>query len=95
MLQIGLKYCGGCQEHHDRIEIARQIQQACRNIAVFTSASIGTVYDLLLVNCGCTVLCPDMQGLIAKHGQIIVCGPEDLEHTIETIRKLYAQEDNP
>ena len=95
MLQIGMKYCGGCQEHHDRIDIARQIQYACREFAVCTPANPGTLYDLLLVNCGCTVICPDLQGYHAKHGQIIVCGPEDLEHTIETIQQLYAQEDNP
>lgn len=92
MLQIGIKYCGGCQEDYDRIQGAKYIQAACMDSAVFSSAKENTVYDLILVVCGCTVLCPNYQRYTAKNGALIVCGPEDYDAAITKIRLLNSQE---
>ncbi len=90
MLQIGIKYCGGCQEYYDRIAGAKYIQAACRDTAVFSPARENTTYDLILVICGCTVLCPDYLHYASTHGVLIVCGPEDFETAIQKIKSLHA-----
>lgn len=92
MLNIGIKYCGGCQEYYDRIQGSKYIQAACLGSAVFNPARENTVYDLILVICGCTVLCPDYRRYTSKNGAIIVCGPEDYDAAIAKIRLLNTQE---
>lgn len=92
MLHIGIKYCGGCQEDYDRIQSAKYIQAACMDSAIFSPAQENTVYDLILVVCGCTVLCPDYQRYKTKNGVVIVCGTEDLDAAIAKIRVLNTQE---
>lgn len=92
MLKIGMKYCGGCQEYYDRIAGARIIQSACKDCAEFSPTQENKVYDLILVICGCTVLCPDYQNFQSKHGHIVVCGTEDYENAIHQIKLIHKQE---
>ncbi len=92
MVHVGIKYCGGCQEYYDRIGSARYIQTACKDYAIFSPVRECTVYDLILVVCGCSVQCPDVQNFRANYGKIIVCGPEDVDDAIEKIRLLNTQE---
>lgn len=89
MLQIAMKYCGGCQEYYDRIAGAKMIQRACKDCAEFSPAQDNKVYDLVLIVCGCTVLCPDYQNIHSKHGHIIVFGSEDFENAIRQIKLLH------
>ena len=73
ILEVGVKYCGGCNPRYDRTALAARLRASCP-FARFTPAVPGEACDALLVLCGCTARCADRTGLSGRYGQYTVSG---------------------
>ncbi len=55
-MKIALKYCGGCNPVYERENIAKWLKKDFENIEIgFVMEQ--TVYDLVIVICGCSAEC--------------------------------------
>jgi hypothetical protein len=69
MKLIGIKYCGGCNPHIDRLRLAQEIGKSLPNKYVLTTESSTNPWDIGIMICGCPTACvdkPDVRGLARK-----------------------------
>ena len=82
VLEVGVKYCGGCNPRYDRVALFRCLEAQCP-FARFVPAAPGRVYDAVLVLCGCTARCADQEGLEERYGRLVLDsgdgGPQALD----------------
>lgn len=64
-MHIGLKYCGGCNCHYARIKEVEKLKKALPQ-HTFSYVAEHTVYDLVLLICGCMTACVETEGIGAK-----------------------------
>ncbi|QGU95593.1 hypothetical protein GOM49_11260 [Clostridium bovifaecis] len=76
-MKIGIKYCGGCNPRYDRGAFFSRLKKEIEEKHEFETAVKGTVYDMVLVLCGCTSCCADHSELEAKEEKILITGEED------------------
>lgn len=62
-MRVGIKYCGGCNPRYDRVAFVEGLKCQYEETD-FELAAPGTLYDYLLVVCGCQARCADIQGLM-------------------------------
>ena len=84
-LEVGVKYCGGCNPRYDRVALARRLEAACP-FARFSPASPEQTWDVLLVRCGCSACCAGVEGIQARLGRLVVSGPEGEGAALEFLR---------
>jgi len=60
--RIGIKYCGGCNPHFDRVALVRQIEERLEDSVVWVSPVDGEA-DLILAVQGCPTACADLSSL--------------------------------
>lgn len=74
-MNIGIKYCGGCNPRYDR---TREVQRFIKRFPqhTFTYTPEQTVCDVCLLVCGCQTACAESTGLAAKKTKIL-CSPRD------------------
>jgi hypothetical protein len=60
-LKVGVKYCGGCRTHYDRVAAVRHIAVRLGDKIVLATPS--SRIDLALVISGCPTVCADRSGL--------------------------------
>ena len=79
-MNIGVKFCGGCNPRYDRGEFYRNFLREHVEQHIET-ASPDALYDLLLVICGCPSACADISGLQYRRKLVIDDGsmPGDLQ----------------
>ena len=58
-LEIGVKYCGGCNPEYDRVALVEEMQKHLKGKVSFGFSGIYDV-DLILVVHGCDTRCADL-----------------------------------
>jgi hypothetical protein len=82
--RMGLKYCGGCNPRHDRIQTAALIKDQLKDLVDFVSPEDAPIEGVLII-AGCPTACVDRMPFA---GQPVwtVTGPEDAERFIDKMR---------
>ena len=92
-LEIGVRYCGGCNPTFDRVAVVKRLQKLLPELS-FVSAQPGTPYAAVLVVSGCATACTGTADLaVPADRQIPVGSFADLLPTRDRIRKLMAEEE--
>ena len=84
-MQIGIKYCGGCNPRYDRGVLVARLKAALPDID-FQPVRDGDVYDLLLVVSGCRVECADIQGIQYRLEKLGIYDEQQLEPLIDKLK---------
>jgi hypothetical protein len=79
--RIGLKYCGGCNPRHDRVETARLIKERLKDRIEFVSHEDEDIEGILIIT-GCPAACADRTPFVGRPIWTVT-GPEDAERFIE------------
>lgn len=87
-MKIGIKYCGGCNPHYDRTDVAKKLQRDFPQINVGSAASSPGAHDLIIVANGCHSACANHVGLNGKYGKVILTSGENYAALAEVIRQL-------
>ncbi len=76
-MTIGIKYCGGCNPHYDRVSAVRKLEDALKDKDVqFQTYEDGSAYDSCLIVKGCT-RCVDLEQKITGYQQLYVAAAEE------------------
>jgi hypothetical protein len=78
--RVGLKYCGGCNPHYDRIALAEDLKARLGSEIEWASLEAGDL-DLVLAIEGCKTACADLSPFEGVEVRIITC-PEEGEGLI-------------
>jgi 3-hydroxyacyl-[acyl-carrier-protein] dehydratase len=74
-VQIGVKYCGGCNPTIDRIRLVREIAELLPPGYQLSTDGTSTPWNIVILVCGCLVGCADKPELRNLAGRrIIVAG---------------------
>ena len=84
-MNIGIKYCGGCNPHFDRSFIINRIMELFKD-EKFEYAKENNSYDIILVVNGCSRACSDHSSLKGKE-KIFINSEEDYLEVVDLIRK--------
>lgn len=85
-IEVGLKYCGGCNPVYDRKEIADIIgRQPGINLKPYDENEI---FDTVLIICGCSVDCINICEYKSRYGTVLINSPEQVYEVIKRIRAL-------
>lgn len=91
-MEIGVRYCGGCNPRYDRVALVHQLAQRLPEHR-FTVAEGGKDYAAVLMVCGCLSRCASLTGLTTPRERLIyVCQRDGLEGVEEALRALEAQD---
>jgi len=83
---FGVKYCGGCNPRYNRTSFFDTVKKRCPETE-FQYVQPKTVYDHLIVICGCPSRCADISE-IRVNGDIFKISEErQLEHLITEIKQ--------
>lgn len=90
-MQIGLKYCGGCNPNYERRSVAERAKQDYPAVH-FEPYDPNHVYDVVLVICGCLEECFTFSCSNSVHGTISIRSLQEYQrlcsfmngHTAET-----------
>lgn len=85
--RIGLKYCGGCNPRHDRVQTAGVIKERLKDKIEFVSHEEEDIEGVLIVT-GCSTACVD-RAPFAGRPVWTVAGPEDVERFIEQMKETF------
>ncbi|NLJ59192.1 MAG: hypothetical protein GX339_10160 [Tissierellia bacterium] len=81
-MDIGIKYCGGCNSNFDRIEIVNKIKELFKEES-FEYAKENNPYNIVLVINGCTRACADHSTLIGN--RIFINSEQDFQKVVNFI----------
>lgn len=85
-INVGVKYCGGCNPNYDRKEIANIIErQTGINLVAYKENEIP---DIALVICGCSSDCVVIDNYKSKYETIFISSPEQIDEVIKHIRSV-------
>lgn len=84
-MKIGIKYCGGCNPRYDRGAFFSRLKKEVEEKNEFEIAVKDTVYDIVIVLCGCTSCCADHSDLEARKEKILVTGEEEYDILLRKI----------
>ena len=87
-MEIGVKYCGGCNSKYDRTAFLEKIKSGCSKDIIFKNANDKTEVDFIIVLCGCNTACADYQRLKSKNGLVLVSNENDINSIIKKINEL-------
>lgn len=92
-LQIGVRYCGGCNPRYDRVALVRRLESFFPEAEV-VAAEPGRSYPAVLVACGCTARCADVSALAVSGDKLIYLkGFDDLLPAREKLGQLLLQKE--
>ena len=86
-----MKFCGGCNPSHDRLETVRKIREAAGDGVRWVPFEEGGFTPLLIVN-GCDRQCADC-GQTEEDGIRRVCIKDETGSLTETLSMLLAEGD--
>ena len=78
-MEIGIRYCGGCNASYDRTEFVTKLIKNLDNIHNCEIAKENTEYDCLILVCGCFNCCVSHERYKAKFKKIFVKSINDYE----------------
>ena len=84
-MNIGIKYCGGCNSHFDRAGIVNKIIKLFKDDE-FEYAKENKPYDIILVINGCSRACADHSALEGNE-KIFINQEADYQNAIDLIDK--------
>lgn len=74
-VQVGVRYCGGCNPRFDRVALVRELARRFPQ-AAFSPAQPGSRYAAVLAVCGCSAQCVGVSDL-ALPGQPLLWVRDD------------------
>lgn len=86
-MNIGVKYCGGCNPTYDRKKFLLRLKEKFN--FNFSIAYMDEVYDIILVLCGCKSCCAHHDELRYRLEKILVRSDEDFDE-VEKILFKYS-----
>jgi hypothetical protein len=87
-LLIGIKYCGGCNPKFDRAALVQKLKRELGKKYDFEYAKEGTLYDTILVVCGCTSKCAKHENLKSKREKLFIITDSDYNIVLEKIKHI-------
>lgn len=91
-MTIGIKYCGGCNQHYERTEIAQKLKRDFPDSRIVTAGTEETDYAVII--CGCRSACALHDTIEGRYGKIILTEAsgyaalkEELNHVNEKINQ--------
>lgn len=82
-IQIGVRYCGGCNPRYDRVAAVQRLRELLPE-AELAPAAPGQ--RAALVVCGCPARCAGVDGLTGP--LLYITGPEDVMSAAEKLARL-------
>ncbi|MFL0194260.1 hypothetical protein ACJDU8_01515 [Clostridium sp. WILCCON 0269] len=86
-MDIGIKYCGGCNPKYDRKEFLYSLREIFN--CNFEIIQTHKTYDVVIVLCGCTSCCVDHSRFKFKFEKILVKSEEDF-HEVKSKLSKYS-----
>lgn len=87
-MDIGIKYCGGCNSQYDRVRAVKQLQAALpQHHYAYVSSGVLT-QDVWLVICGCPAGCASTEGLVARRHLFLVTNADDMKAVEVQLRMM-------
>ncbi|AWI03241.1 hypothetical protein [Clostridium drakei] len=86
-MNIGVKYCGGCNAKYDRKKFLCLLKKEFNYD--FEIAKLDKIYDMIIVLCGCTSCCANHYELKFKFEKILVTGKDDY-YMVKKILNKYS-----
>lgn len=80
MLKVGIKYCGGCNPHYDRVAIVKRIADRLAGKVEIVALDHDQI-DLVVAVEGCSTACADLTSFKDKAIRIVM-QPENAEEFI-------------
>ena len=84
-MNIGVKYCGGCNTHFDRTKVVNRVKKFFKDDK-FEYAKEDKSYEIILVINGCNRACADHSMLEGKE-VIFINSESDYEKAVDLILK--------
>ncbi len=84
-MNVGIKYCGGCNPRYDRKKFLQIIQKEFDYEFEITKSD--KIYDVLIVLCGCTNCCADYKKIKYRYEKIIITSDENYNKVKEILNK--------
>lgn len=84
-MNIGIKYCGGCNPHFDRTTVLNKIMKLFKDDA-FEYAKESNFYDIIIVISGCSRACADHSSLKCRQ-KIYINSEADYQEAVDLIVK--------
>lgn len=92
-IEIGVRYCGGCNPTYNRATFVKRLQDMMPDLS-FVSAEPGKPYPAVLIVNGCLVACTKVEDLsVPAERQVHVRRFSDLLAVRDRIRELLTEED--
>ncbi|MBP7342291.1 MAG: hypothetical protein KA957_08270 [Syntrophaceae bacterium] len=86
-IRIGLKYCGGCKPHYDRVQAVALIRERLQEKIELVSHEDPDTKGILVV-AGCETACVDMAPF-AGRPLWVVTSPREVEQFIEKMKEEH------
>ena len=88
--QVGIKYCGGCNPHYERKDVARRIKEALLPEAIVYESWDAKNINFYIVICGCPTACAAIGEVIKTKPHWLCLSPGDEINIIGEIKKYLA-----
>lgn len=87
-MEIGIKYCGGCNPTYDRTDIVSRLKKYIGIECTIEIAKQGIIYDVVVILCGCSSACASHQNLEAKYEKVCITSENDIVNLVNIIDKI-------
>jgi len=87
-LNIGLRYCGGCNASYDRKELALKLIKDLGNFHDIEIAQEKTIYDLIILICGCLNCCVSHEKYLSGLGKLFISNVNDYDKLLKNIKNI-------
>lgn len=84
-LNIGIKYCGGCNAKYDRKKFLQLLKKEFTY--EFEVAKVDKIYDIVIVLCGCTSCCASHSEFKFKYEKMLIKSDKDFIKVKETLKR--------
>lgn len=86
-MEIGIRYCGGCNPSYDRKEFATNLINDIDNTHNFEIAKESKEYDYLILVCGCLNCCVGHEKYISNN-KILIKSIKDYDKLISNLKNF-------
>ena len=90
--RVGIRYCGGCNPHYDRVALAGELERALPELT-FSPAEPDAAYLAIVTVSGCPVQCASRPDQAAGPLVIPISSWDDLPCALTQLKRLSAQAD--
>lgn len=96
-MDVGVKYCGGCNPAYERSAVVKRAQAEFPDIR-FTPYAPDLPFDLVVVVCGCTQECFSFSCSNSKHGTVWVRSAQEyarLQRALCALEERHSLDPSP